>query len=76
LQKHGAISDEDMYFTYNMGIGFCVILAPEDADASHAIALKHQSRSYTIGYAVHDPEKKVHIPSLKLVGFEDKFSRT
>jgi phosphoribosylformylglycinamidine cyclo-ligase len=75
LQRNGAITDEDMYFTYNMGIGFCVILAAEDADTAHAIARKHKARSYTIGYAVEDPEKKVLIPSAKLVGHDDKFSR-
>jgi phosphoribosylformylglycinamidine cyclo-ligase len=76
LQREGAISDEDMYFTYNMGIGFCIILAPEDADAAHAIARKHKAQSYTIGHTVNDPEKKVHLPSVKLVGFDDKFSRS
>jgi phosphoribosylformylglycinamidine cyclo-ligase len=75
LQREGSISDEDMYFTYNMGIGFCVVLAPEDADAAHAIARKHKSQSFTIGYTVHDPEKKVHIPSARLVGHDDRFSR-
>jgi hypothetical protein len=24
---------------------------------------------------VKDPEKKVHLPAVKLVGFDDKFSR-
>jgi phosphoribosylaminoimidazole (AIR) synthetase len=64
-----------MYFAYNMGIGFCIVLAPEDANAAHAIALKHKSKSYAIGYTINDPEKKVLIPALKLVGFDDKFSR-
>jgi len=75
LQSQGAVSDEDMYFTYNMGIGFCIVIAPEDADAAHAIARKHDVPSYSIGYTVKDPEKKVHLPSVKLVGFDDKFSR-
>jgi phosphoribosylformylglycinamidine cyclo-ligase len=75
LQSQGAVSDEDMYFTYNMGIGFCIVIAPEDADAAHAIARKHNVPSYSIGYTVKDPEKKVHLPAVKLVGFDDKFSR-
>jgi phosphoribosylformylglycinamidine cyclo-ligase len=75
LQREGAIADEDMYFTYNMGIGFCIVLAPEDAGAAHAIARKHKAQSYTIGYTVQDPAKKVFIPSAKLVGHDDKFSR-
>jgi phosphoribosylformylglycinamidine cyclo-ligase len=75
LQRHGSISDEDMYFTYNMGIGFCIVLAPEDVDAANTIARKHNSQSFIIGHTVKDPKKKVHIPSVKLVGYDDKFSR-
>ena len=75
LQNQGAVSDEDMYFTYNMGIGFCIVIAPEDADAAHAIARKHNAHSYSIGYTVKDPEKKVRLPAVRLVGADDKFSR-
>ena len=75
IQRHGGISDEEMYFTYNMGIGFCIVLSPEDADAAHAIAKKHNVRSCTIGRAINDPERKVIIPSVGLVGFDDKFTR-
>ncbi len=75
IQQIGAVSDEDMYFTYNMGIGFCVIVAPEDADAALAIARKHKAKSSVIGRTFNDPERKVLIPSSKLVGCDDKFSR-
>ncbi|NLT67377.1 MAG: phosphoribosylformylglycinamidine cyclo-ligase [Acidobacteria bacterium] len=73
LQQVGSVSDEDMYFTYNMGIGFCIVLAPEDVEAAHAIARKHQADSYTIGYTVADPEKKVYVKSVNLVGVDDRF---
>jgi phosphoribosylformylglycinamidine cyclo-ligase len=75
LQQQGGVSDEDMFFTYNMGIGFCIVLAPEDVDSAHAIARKHNVKSCTIGRAVSDPDRKVLIPSHGLVGFDDKFSR-
>jgi phosphoribosylformylglycinamidine cyclo-ligase len=74
IQREGAISDADMYFAYNMGIGFCIILPPDDVDAAHTIARKHNVPSYTIGHTVKDPEKKVHIPSARLMGFDDKFT--
>ncbi|MFU0833715.1 MAG: Phosphoribosylformylglycinamidine cyclo-ligase [Oscillospiraceae bacterium] len=32
LQHHGNIPERDMYNTFNMGIGMCVVLSPEDAD--------------------------------------------
>jgi phosphoribosylformylglycinamidine cyclo-ligase len=75
LQREGGLSDEDMYFTYNMGIGFCIVLETEDVDAAHAIARKHKTPSYTIGHTVNDPDKKVHLPSVKLVGIDDKFKK-
>jgi phosphoribosylformylglycinamidine cyclo-ligase len=75
LQNEGGVSIEDMYFTYNMGIGFCIVIDPKDVDAAHAIAQKHSVPSFTIGHTVADPEKKVHLPQVGLVGFDDKFSR-
>ena len=41
IQHYGGISDEEMFFTYNMGIGFCVIVAPEHADSVRRIAQDH-----------------------------------
>jgi phosphoribosylformylglycinamidine cyclo-ligase len=75
LQQHGGISDSDMFFTYNMGIGFCVVIAPEDADAAMAIARKHNSPCSVIGRTVHDPERKVLLPSVKLIGSNDAFEK-
>ena len=34
LQKAGDIPERDMYNTFNMGIGMCLAVAPEDADAA------------------------------------------
>ena len=73
LQENGDVADEDMYFTYNMGIGFCVIVDPEDADAAMRIAEKHKVKCSSIGHTVADPEKRVSIPSVKLVGKDGAF---
>ncbi len=32
IQERGAISDADMYHTFNMGLGVVIIVAPEDAE--------------------------------------------
>ena len=32
LQRHGAVSDAEMFRVYNMGVGFCVVVDPGDAD--------------------------------------------
>ena len=75
LQSQGGVSDEDMYFTYNMGIGFCIVIAPEDADAAHAIARKHNAESFYHRTHGEGSREKGAPPSVKLVGFDDKFSR-
>ncbi|MGM0509968.1 MAG: phosphoribosylformylglycinamidine cyclo-ligase [Thermoplasmatota archaeon] len=41
LQKEGGISDEEMYKTFNMGMGFCLIVDPDDAgDISKSVGGK------------------------------------
>jgi len=32
LQEEGGVSDEEMYKTFNMGMGFCLIVDPDDAE--------------------------------------------
>jgi phosphoribosylformylglycinamidine cyclo-ligase len=75
LRRNGDVADEDMYFTYNMGIGFCIILDPEDEDAARRIAEKHQVKCSVIGHTVSDPERRVTIPSAKLVGANGSFRK-
>ena len=73
IQALGNITTEEMFFTYNMGIGFCVIVVPGDVDALRRIAHEHGVESHIIGYAVADPEKKVILPKYGLVGREENF---
>ena len=37
IQQKGSISEHDMYNTFNMGIGMCVIVDPKDADQACAV---------------------------------------
>ena len=75
IQHHGGISNEEMFFTYNMGIGFCVIVAPEDVDAVRSIAHAHGAQSDVIGHTVTDSRKEVRIPHYRLLGSGGKFQR-
>jgi len=75
IQGCGKVTTEEMFFTYNMGIGFCVIAAPGEADALRRIAREHGVESHIIGYAVADPEKKVILPKYGLVGRDESFYR-
>lgn len=75
IQHYGGITDEQMFFTYNMGIGFCVIVAPVDVDSVRRIAHDHGVESQVIGHTVSDPKKEVRIPHYRLVGAGGKFQR-
>jgi len=54
LQKKGAISEHDMFNTYNMGVGMIVIVPKADADAAIAAL---DCGAYVIGEIVAGEEK-------------------
>lgn len=74
IQSCGNVADEEMFRVFNMGIGFCVIVAPEDAAKAQSIAKEHGVESAVIGVAVEDPLKRVKITSHQLIGQDGKFS--
>jgi len=73
IQEQGSISNEEMFLTYNMGIGFCVVVSPQDQSAIVRIAEAHGFDAQIIGYTVHDPKKAVRIPTHRLVGHDGAF---
>ncbi len=75
IQNYGGISDEEMFFTYNMGIGFCVIVAPEHADSVRRIAHDHGVESHFIGHVAGDGKKEVRVPQYRLLGSDGKFRK-
>lgn len=75
LQQIGGVSDEEMFCVYNMGTGFCLVVASRDADrAIHT--LKHLGlEAYRLGHAVPDAGRKVHLVPRRLVGEGSGFRR-
>jgi phosphoribosylformylglycinamidine cyclo-ligase len=73
IQAHAGVDDAEMHEVYNMGVGFCVLVAPEDADAALAILARHGRAASVIGRVVTDPEKRVRLPRRRLVGSGKKF---
>ena len=52
IQKGGAVSDEEMFRTFNMGIGMVVVVAPEDLhEAEHSLERRGET-SFVIGSVV------------------------
>jgi phosphoribosylformylglycinamidine cyclo-ligase len=73
IQGHGRVSDAEMYQVFNMGVGFCVVTAPEATDRTCAIAREHGVTAYQLGYAVADTERRIRVPSKHLVSRGNAF---
>ena len=73
IEEHGAVSRAEMFEVYNMGIGFCAIVAKADVAATLAILARHGRAASVIGRTVADPTKSVHLPQERLVGRGKKF---
>lgn len=54
IQKEGKISDEEMYRTFNMGVGFCIVVDESDADAVVKVCRKHGTKASVIGKIVRE----------------------
>jgi phosphoribosylformylglycinamidine cyclo-ligase len=73
IEKLGGISRAEMFEVYNMGIGFCVVVAAGDADRVLEILRRHGRQASVIGHAIADPTKSVQLPREKLIGTGKKF---
>jgi phosphoribosylformylglycinamidine cyclo-ligase len=53
LQQHGRVSDEEMFRTFNMGVGLIIVCAPRDAErVINAISLAGEPDAMRIGFVV------------------------
>ncbi len=73
IEKLGGVGRAEMFEVYNMGVGFCVVVAEADADATLAILARHGRHASVIGHAVADPSKSVQLPHEKLIGTGKRF---
>src|SRR6202451_4713795 len=54
IQDKGHIPDHEMYRTFNMGIGFCLVVSPKDAVAVQTFLRLHHVESFVIGEVKQD----------------------
>jgi phosphoribosylformylglycinamidine cyclo-ligase len=59
LKKKGDISEREMYRTFNMGIGFCLVVSPDYADEVVEISRSHGTPAVRIGEVVKERGIKV-----------------
>ncbi|WXG45136.1 MAG: phosphoribosylformylglycinamidine cyclo-ligase [Candidatus Atabeyarchaeum deiterrae] len=49
IAKLGLVSEEEMYRTFNMGIGFCIVTPKSQVEEVSAICEKHDTKAIAIG---------------------------
>ena len=59
IAKTGDIPERDMFNTYNMGVGMCVIVSKEDVDVAIEILKANGEDAYVLGDIVESEEKIV-----------------
>jgi len=68
IQEKGGISHREMFQVFNMGIGFCIVSAPEDIHLLTSICDAHKVSLHRIGYAIESCEKYLEVKPFGLKG--------
>lgn len=74
IRECGAVPPAEMYRTFNMGVGFCVVAPEAHAGEIAAIAASHGLPAWTLGRVVQDARKRVWLRPAGLVGEGDDFA--
>ncbi len=59
VQSLGSVPESDMKKTFNMGIGYVIVVAPKDADASVALLKKSGYPAFQIGFIEEGGRQRV-----------------
>ena len=73
IQRHSNVEDSEMFEIFNMGIGFCYVVDPNDVALTLSILESYGRKAQRIGYAVADPAQHVRIHERKLLGHHKTF---
>lgn len=57
IQEHGGVSDEEMREVFNMGCGFCVVVAAKDEAAALELLRRHYPEARRVGRATDGPRR-------------------
>ncbi len=61
ITREGKMDAAEMYLVYNMGVGFCAVVAERNADAAIAVGRACGHTAWRIGTCTDDPDRGVEI---------------
>ncbi len=59
IQDKGRVPEHEMYRTFNMGIGFALVVSPQKVALTQAVLRRHKVEPFVIGQVVRDAKHKV-----------------
>jgi phosphoribosylformylglycinamidine cyclo-ligase len=75
VQRLGDVSVEEMYRTFNMGIGFALVVGAERADVARRSLERAGLRVHVLGRATDDPDRTIRFEPRGLVGRGGRFTQ-
>jgi len=75
VQRLGDVPQEEMFRAFNMGVGFCLVVAPEGADRARSILAAQGLAVHVLGRATDDAERAVRLRPFGLTGRAGRFAR-
>ena len=75
VQREGGVDVAEMYRVFNMGVGFCIVVAPGDVDETLAAVKRGGSEGVVAGAVVPGP-RRIELPGVGLVGQGGRFAPT
>lgn len=68
IAERAKLDMAEMYATFNMGIGFCIVVPEDVADRALELVRAEGSTAKVIGRAVRDPSRSVKLPAVGVTG--------
>jgi phosphoribosylformylglycinamidine cyclo-ligase len=75
LARLGRLEPAELYRVFNMGVGFGLVVPPEQREAALTLLRGHLPAAAPLGVATADPERAIVLEPLGLVGRANSFSR-
>ena len=73
IQSLGKVQTPEMYATFNMGIGFCVICSEGESEACVEVLKRTGAKAWCLGMVVADDGREVRLPGVGITGRGKQF---